>query len=340
MKKVQKHENDTTSTGKHKRWVFTWFNFTETDIKYLSDVKFEHNFNYLVFGFEICPTTKNPHLQGYVEFSCPYTMVTVKNKLDPINKKASPVQVKPADKCRLANFRYCSKDGKYIEINHVDKSQNQDDPYTPEMNFLIENPNFSDFMLMYPETAIKHHAGINNIINQINNKHNETTLIAQYDCFIPKKWQASLMNDLNTVPHPRKIIWIWENVGNVGKTYMAMYLAAVHKAAYLQNGKSSDLAHAYNGQNIVVFDFPRTSIEKINYSIIESLKNGIVFSPKYNSQTKVFPTPHVVIFANFPPNRSALSQDRWDIREITSTDTVSFRESNSPENELDNVPVL
>lgn len=69
---------------------------------------------------------------------------------------------------------------------------------------------------------------------------------------------------------------------------------------------------------ICIFDLSRTQAEKIDaiYMAMEQFKNGRIFSPKYHSATKVFRTPHVVVFANYPPDLSKLSQDRWDIEEL------------------------
>ena len=58
----------------------------------------------------------------------------------------------------------------------------------------------------------------------------------------------------------------------------------------------------------------------MNYEVIESVKNGVVFSTKYESQMKVFKTPHVIIMANFAPDESKMSSDRWDIRYLTEDD--------------------
>lgn len=35
---------------------------------------------------------------------------------------------------------------------------------------------------------------------------------------------------------------------------------------------------------------------------------------------KMHQIPHVIIFANWPPDRTRLSEDRWDLREMTSDD--------------------
>ena len=43
---------------------------------------------------------------------------------------------------------------------------------------------------------------------------------------------------------------------------------------------------------------------------MENLKNGRLFSSKYNSRLKLFPRPHVVVFANFAEPENAFSADR------------------------------
>lgn len=53
---------------------------------------------------------------------------------------------------------------------------------------------------------------------------------------------------------------------------------------------------------------------------METIKNGIMFSSKYDSTMKVYDHPHVVVMAHGLPDTSKLSQDRWDIRNINRTD--------------------
>ena len=83
-----------------------------------------------------------------------------------------------------------------------------------------------------------------------------------------------------------------------------------------ENGKNADIRYAYIYEPIVIFDFSRSVEERVNYEIIESIKNDIFFSSKYESGMKLFNVPHVIIFANFYPDQNKLSLDRWDIREV------------------------
>lgn len=85
-----------------KRWCFTWFNYPENWKDLLAPGIQGSKWT---AGYEICPETGTPHLQGFVEFPV---------KVRPIGYKGIPKCINWI-KCRgtLAdNVKYCSKDGK------------------------------------------------------------------------------------------------------------------------------------------------------------------------------------------------------------------------------------
>lgn len=127
-----------------------------------------------------------------------------------------------------------------------------------------------------------------------------------------RPWQQQLWSLLQGPVDSRAVYWYVDPVGNTGKTWLSRFLDS-KGALRLENGKSADIAHAYQGQRIVVFDYSRSTAEHINYGVVESLKNGMVFSGKYQSVSKSFEIPHVVCFSNFEPDQSKLSADRWRI---------------------------
>lgn len=144
-----------------------------------------------------------------------------------------------------------------------------------------------------------------------------------------RPWQQQLADDLLSKPDPRSITWIWESVGNTGKSTMCKWLVdnAKYNAIYL-NGKGADIKYAltkhfektdtnYN-HLICLWDLSRSMEEYVSYDTMEQIKNGLFFSGKYESCSEVFNAPHVVVFANFPPETSKMSQDRWDVRHIGS----------------------
>lgn len=130
-------------------------------------------------------------------------------------------------------------------------------------------------------------------------------------------WQKRCKDILLKEPDDRTIYWVWDKSGSKGKTVFCKYMAIKHKAEVLNNGGFGDLAYAISDEpEIVLFNLPRTIEERVNYGAIEAIKDGMIFSPKYESKTKIFNNPHVMIFANFEPNFSAMSSDRWIVIDL------------------------
>lgn len=132
------------------------------------------------------------------------------------------------------------------------------------------------------------------------------------------KWQEKILTLVKEVPNDRHIHWVYDPVGNHGKTYLAKYLVQEYKAYYTNGGKAVDLTFAYCGEPIVIFDYVRDAKEYVGYGVIEQLKNGILFSSKYESGLKRFDVPHVIVFANFRPAEDKFSIDRLQVMELNS----------------------
>lgn len=119
----------------------------------------------------------------------------------------------------------------------------------------------------------------------------------------------------------RTVHWIYDVQGNIGKTAFCKYLRVHHQADYITGGAGADIAYALSETpRIVLLDFPRTKEGSVPYPMIEQIKNGMVFCPKYKSILKEFNSPHVVCFANFEPDRTKLSEDRWSVWKILADD--------------------
>lgn len=127
-------------------------------------------------------------------------------------------------------------------------------------------------------------------------------------------WQHTLIDELALSPDPRKIIWLYDFLGNKGKSYLSRYLCCNKNAIEMPN-KADATYYTYEGQRIVIWDLTKTAIDRVPYEAMEKVKNGMVISTKYVPIQKIFDQPHVVVFANYPPNENAWSKDRYDIRE-------------------------
>lgn len=139
------------------------------------------------------------------------------------------------------------------------------------------------------------------------------------DVIEPYGWALQVMEIINSPPNPRTIHWFWEPTGGKGKTSLAKYLVVKHNALML-TGKSNDMYHMIsqfpNKRKLFVVDCPRSQQDYINYGAIEQIKNGLIFSGKYEGCQLVFNTPHVIVFANEPPDYDKMSLDRWNVIRI------------------------
>lgn len=134
----------------------------------------------------------------------------------------------------------------------------------------------------------------------------------------PRGWQITVMDIIVTQPDVRTINWFWEPDGGVGKTSLCKYLVAKHDAVIL-SGKSNDMFHMLSKcrkRNLVIINVPRSTQDFVNYGAIEAIKDGLIFSGKYEGTMLVFNSPHVIVFANEPPYEEKMSADRWNIVRI------------------------
>lgn len=139
-----------------------------------------------------------------------------------------------------------------------------------------------------------------------------------------KPWQEQVKELVDEEPDDRKIYWFWESTGNAGKTAMAKFLCAKYNALFL-SGKAADAKYAVSewvaakGEvKIAIFGFSRSVEDYVSYQALEEIKDGIFFTGKYEGKMCMYNPPHVIVFANFPPDESKLSKDRWYIENIDS----------------------
>lgn len=160
--------------------------------------------------------------------------------------------------------------------------------------------------------------------------------IDHFDVKKASKWQLDIIEEVKKEPDNRTIYWYWSNEGKVGKSILARHLVIKYNAICI-GGKKEDIYYAFssceNKPKICIIDVPRNTGNKISYTAIEKLKDGMFFSPKYESAMCVFNPPHIIIFANAPPERSSLSEDRLI---ITQLDNLIEEEENGRES----VPLL
>ena len=73
---------------------------------------------------------------------------------------------------------------------------------------------------------------------------------------------------------------LWIPLG-IKETILAKYIKLNYLALYSNTTAYVHVTHAFNHEQVVIFDLVRDKLEFINYGLIETLKNGIWFSRKY-----------------------------------------------------------
>jgi len=135
-------------------------------------------------------------------------------------------------------------------------------------------------------------------------------------------WQKDIEDLFHTEPNDRSIYWFWESIGNIGKSAFVKYMIVKYKCLFCDGGKKADLINLIFNCNMddckcIIWDLPRTAKGHISYSTLESAKNGLICNTKFETGVKVFNSPHIFVFANFPPDKpEELSADRWIIKEL------------------------
>jgi len=309
----------TSSTVKTQSttWCFTFNNYTEDDVERLKSTACCSSepgeprpdgaleVRYLVAGREV-GESGTPHLQGFVWFP---TKRRLKAVSDFIGGNAH-VEV---CRCVPSSIKYCKKDQAYFEIgtpsatrgkrSDLDKFKDAVRDGCYDLRTLREE--FSIILARYPRFCRDY----------IDDHRPQQAR----EVFPLRPWQAELSEALKRDPCSRKITFVVDVEGNKGKTWFAHYYASLHKRTQvLLPGKKADMAWCLEEDVRVLFmDAPRSKQgEFIQYDFLEDVKNGYVFSSKYESRMKYFGKVHVVVLMNEYPDMRKLSQDRYDIISI------------------------
>lgn len=160
----------------------------------------------------------------------------------------------------------------------------------------------------------------------------------------PFPWQASMDDTLKGTPDDRKIIWMCDIIGGNGKSKFCQWQQERRKAILLSTTSLGDVnfivANKDGDPRIIIFDLARGYEKFVNYTTLEKLKDGQITSTKYQPTVKSFPNPWILVFANFFPDRSQLTGDRWEIYvsdpEIEKNEAGKFvRESDVTDEQLE-----
>lgn len=276
---------------------------------------------YAIWQLERCPNTDRIHIQGYLELRTSKRFSGIKKLFwlqDTVHlEKRQGTRDQAREYCRKEDTQVCGP----FEFGTWINGPGERSDLELIKQAITDGADQQQIDNDFPEQAARYQQWVRRMIAYERHKNLQVPQITL------RPWQEDLVEILSTPPHPRQIMWYWDPNGNAGKTTFARWLMTsplfTKKVAYFRGGKHADVAYAYNYEEVVIFDYCRDSLEFISYSVLEHLKDGMIFSTKYEATKKIFNTPHVLVFANQEPNRSKLSQDRWNVHQILTLTSSS-----------------
>jgi Putative viral replication protein len=297
-----------------KNWCFTLNNYQGSDIERIDSlVGSNERIKYVIYGKEV-GESGTPHLQGFVSFVSKVRLNQVKTFIG-----SNPhVEV-----CRnvSASVQYCKKEGDYAEFGEMSGgsgTRNDLDEFKSAVKAGMLS--LKDIREAHSEVYAKYTRFCLEYIQ-------DNYPVVQVPAHELRPWQARLKSLLEQPACRRKIIFIVDETGNTGKSWFAhWYTNELGEAAQVMlPGKKADMAYALKpGLKVLFLDAPRSKQgEFIQYDFLEDLKNGYVFSPKYESRIKTYEPLHVVVNMNEAPDRTKLSEDRYQVINIRSLQSIT-----------------
>jgi len=294
------------SQGKH--WCFTLNNYSEDEIYRLSTLPNEAK--YMVVGKEK-GDNGTPHLQGIIGF----------HKRCRFNRAKAII----SDRCHLelarniqASLQYCRKEGDFYELGEL--------PVAGKKGNSGERSDLEDFKRSV-QSGILSTRELIELHSDVYAKYSRFVLDyvrmhlpkREVEDFPLRDWQQQTYGILQGDPDSRSILFIVDTSGNTGKSWFCDWYCQKHEdAQIILPGKKADMVYALDPTIRVLFiDAPRSKQgEYIQYDFLEDVKNGRVFSGKYESGMKYLQKVHVVVMMNEMPDENKLSSDRYVICEI------------------------
>lgn len=123
-----------------------------------------------------------------------------------------------------------------------------------------------------------------------------------------------------------KIIWIYDEEGQMGKTQFLRYMNVKYNIPFTYGGKCADIVNlAFNNKDyllntdrgVMIYNFGRDTDNKmISYKSMEQISDGAISNTKFETGCFCCNPPHIVVLANCLPNFDALTKSRWKVKTI------------------------
>lgn len=293
--------------SKSKNWFLTVPNYNDADLMFFQSLEYGDRVLYAIVGKEVGEGGLL-HLQCVISFKSRTYFSAVKKFLT----FSQPCHIEVCKNVKHS-IKYCQKEGDYTEYGSPPTSSGH-------------RSDLEDFKLKVQSGEFD--------INTLIEDHSE--VFARYYRFAltyidlkkpirpPDEhelsaWQSTMYELLSYPPNDRTIFFVVDVDGNNGKTWFAHYYTFKNpNSQVIPPGKKNDMVFALKENVTCLFlDCPRSKQgDYIQYDFLEEVKNGYIFSPKYESRVKRLPKCHVVVLMNEPPDLTKLSEDRYHVINI------------------------
>lgn len=285
--------------------------------------EFDENYvEYCVYQHESCPTTGRVHVQGYLELVRRKARSTVKREI--LKKESAHVEHREGTREQARD--YCMKvESRVTGTEPIEYGAWRGDDLvgagTSRLTQLLSRLKRGDdaFELFYgsfAEVYVRHKRSIDEWLETWLTMKERNEMSNQFIDHELYDWQLECTEKLQS-QSDRQVLWIFDEVGNVGKTYLAKRFLVLHEATYLRGGKLADMcwliANRQTGRYLIL-DLPRSSSELLDpiYRLIEMCKDGMIWSGKYSPKMRLSVSMKVCVFSNFYPEgiHRRISEDR------------------------------
>lgn len=154
-------------------------------------------------------------------------------------------------------------------------------------------------------------------------------MLSKYDDIEWYDWQCKVLDIIMDKPDSRNIHVFIDPEGNTGKSFLCKYIALRYNCI-IADGKKDNIFNQVKmaidnkePTDIIILDIPRHNKDFVNYGCLEQLKNGLLYSGKYEGGKCIFENPHVIIFSNSDLEYDKMSKDRWRIYDIVDDECTS-----------------
>lgn len=298
-------------TPQARRYCWTLNNPTDAEQNYIRNHC--NSFVYIVFGREVS-STGTPHLQGFFHSHDPISIHRAKILLG-----TQRVHLERARGTSLQASDYCKKDGDFDEFGVLASEQGKRTDWDRYKEYVVELgrvPNKREMVAHNTSLYARYSAAMVEIAKLI-------LPAASFTDSTPRLgFQTRVCARIDAEPfNARTVDFVVDADGNSGKSWICQYAITKYpeRVQVLSVGKRDDMAYAIDeNKDIFLFDVPRNQMTYFQYSVVEMLKNRMIFSNKYQScMKKLTSVPYVAVFSNEMPQMDAMSEDRYNIIEVT-----------------------